>query len=158
MAATMIAQTLAAVPASTHTPSPIPEPTTTWTATPEETAPDPLPVQNTGITLQNGECYDLDTGDAPYVMDADCDILSTVNQELLPQNGALLSGYADMNPPTRSECMLKEYASDHLVAQSDLYLCFVTSEGDYGFLVGRQDSAPFEIYSTRLIFDYWVFH
>ena len=98
----MIAQTLAAVPASTHTPSPFPEPTATWTATPEETAPDPLPVQNTGITLQNGECYDLDTGDVPFAVDADCDILSTVNQELLPQNGALLSGYADMNPRTRS--------------------------------------------------------
>jgi hypothetical protein len=72
----------------TPTPSPDPPapptdttipPTPTATPIPPDvTPPSPLPASHTGIILNDDECYDLDSGDAPYVRDDDCDIRSTI--------------------------------------------------------------------------------
>lgn len=150
----------------TDTPEPLapptdtPEPLLPPTDTPiplDPTAPSPLPMTHTGIILNDGECYDLDDGNAPYVLDADCDILKVPPQILRPQNGALLSGYADLTPPSLSDCMGKDFDAGDLSPNTDLYICFLSDEGHYGFFVQRSDGAPFEISAHRVIFDWWVY-
>jgi hypothetical protein len=147
--------TPAPLPPPSDTPAPVPTPTDT--PIPDATAPSPLPMTHTGIILNDGECYDLDDGNAPYVLDADCDILKVYPQILRPQNGALLSGYADLTPPSLSDCMGKVFDAGDLAPNTDLYICFLSDEGHYGFIVQRPDGAPFEISSHRLILDWWVY-
>lgn len=157
---TVVALTLTAQPASTEPPpsdTPVPGPTSTSTPEPDETAPVPLPASHTGIILQHGECYDLDTGNAPYVMGPACDMLFSPPYVIQMQNGAQISGYATLTPPSLSHCVGATYEPGDLSPNTDLYLCFRTNEGHYGFIVQRPDGAPFEISSTRLVFDYWVF-
>jgi len=124
---------------------------------PDATAPSPLPASHTGIILNDGECYDLDDGNAPYVLDADCDILLVYPLILRPQNGAQLSGYADLTPPSLGTCMGKAFDAGDLAPNTDLYICFHTDEGNYGFIVQRPDGAPFEVSSHRLVFDWWLY-
>jgi len=140
----------------TDTPEPLMPPTDT-PIPPDPTAPSPLPMTHTGIILNDGECYDLDNGDVPFVLDADCDILKVPPQILRPQNGALLSGHADLTPPSLSDCMGKAFDAGDLSPNTDLYICFLSDEGHYGFFVQRPDGAPFEISAHRVIFDWWVY-
>jgi hypothetical protein len=129
----------------------------TDTPIPDQFAPSPLPAANTGIILKEGECYDLDTGDAPYVLDADCDVLMVPIQILRPQNGAMLCGHATFDPPSLAQCQTAAYDAGDLAPNTDLYICFRSNEGRYGFLVQRHDGAPFAVASTRLVLDWWVY-
>lgn len=146
-------------PTSTAVPptSPPAVPTDTPAPPPDVTAPSPIPASHTGIILANGECYDLDTGNAPYVMGPQCDVLLVHPQILRPQNGAMLSGHATLDAPSRTECESAIYEAGDLAPNTDLYICFRTNEGSYGFLVQRTDGAPFAISSQRLVFDWWLY-
>ena len=154
--------TLAPAPADTEPPVPptntvpaLPPPTDT--SVPDVNAPDPLPISHTGIILDDGECYDLDNGHAPHVLDADCDILLVYPQILRPQNGAQLCGHATLTAPSLADCEAAAYDPGDLAPNTDLYICFLSDEGHYGFLVQRHDGAPFETASHRLVFDWWVY-
>ncbi|MGD8814746.1 MAG: hypothetical protein PVI78_09765 [Anaerolineales bacterium] len=139
----------------THTVAALPPPTDT--SIPDIIAPDPLPISHTGIILDDGECYDLDNGHAPHVLDADCDILLVHPQILRPQNGAQLCGHATLTAPSLADCEAAAYDAGDLAPNTDLYICFLSDEGHYGFLVQRHDGAPFETASHRLVFDWWVY-
>jgi hypothetical protein len=139
------------------TDTPMPAPPTDTPVSLDVTPPSPLPASHTGIILNDDECYDLDTGDAPYVRDDDCDILLVYPQILRPQNGAQLSGYAEMTPPSSGTCNAKAFDPGDLAPNTDLYICFFTNEGNYGFIVQRPDGAPFDVASHRLVFDWWLY-
>lgn len=132
-----------------------PPPPDTPTATPEETAPNPLPVTNTGITLNNGECFNFDNGQV-LAPDAQCDVWLYQPAMFRQMNGAQISGYVTMEPPTRSYCAAGRYEPGDLAVQTDLYYCFISNEGNIGFIVARNylGGVPF----TGIVFDYWVFH
>ncbi|MDP2975655.1 MAG: hypothetical protein Q8N45_05515 [Anaerolineales bacterium] len=164
----IVAQTLAAhtveaaltqaVQPSTDTPLPTdapPPPPNTPTATPEETAPNPLPMTHTGIILNNGECFNFDNG-AVSAPDAQCDVWLYQSAMFRQMNGAQISGYVTMEPPTRGHCAAGRYEPGDLAVQTDLYMCFISNEGNIGFIVARNDlgGVPF----TGIVFDYWVFH
>lgn len=134
-----------------------PPPTPTDTAVPDIFAPDPLPMTNTGIILNDGECYDLDNGHAPYTLDDDCDILLVYPQILRPQNGAQLCGHATLTPPSSNDCASAAFDPGDLAPNTDLYICFLSDEGNHGFIVQRHDGAPFDTASHRLVFDWWVY-
>ena len=150
--------TQAAVPSETPsaTPSLTPSPTlVTPTSTPEEVAPDPLPVAYTGVILNNGECFNFDDG-AVSVPDQRCDVWLQQSGLFRQMNGAQLSGYnVSYNPPTRSRCVSAKFDPTDLAIQTDLYMCFHSDEGQVGFIVAREylGSAPY----TGIVFDYWVF-
>jgi hypothetical protein len=149
--------TQAAVPSETPsaTPSLTPSPTVvTPTSTPEENAPDPLPVAYTGVILNNGECFNFDDGGVS-VPDQRCDVWLTQPGLFRQMNGAQLSGYVTLDPPTRTHCATGRYEPGDLAIQTDLYMCFITDEGRVGFIVVREyrGSVPF----TGIVFDYWVF-
>jgi hypothetical protein len=139
------------------TDTPLPVPTPTDTPIPDPTAPSPLPMTHTGIILNDDECFDLDDGASPYVLDADCDILLVYPQILRPQNGAQLSGQATFEAPSRGDCAAAVFDPGDLAPNTDLYICFLSDEGHYGFIVQRPDGAPFDIASHRLVFDWWVY-
>lgn len=159
--ATAVAATIAAGAAPATEPPPTVAPPTA-APSPSETpgdlfAPDPLPAMQTGIILLHGECYDLDNGNAPYLLDADCDMLFVPPYIIQMQNGARISGYASMSAPSKNGCIAARYEPGDLSPNTDLYMCFQTNEGHYGFVVQRADGAPFETASQRLIFDWWVY-
>ncbi len=54
-------------------PSPVPTALLPY-PTPEEIAPNPLPPAYSGITLHNGECFDLDSGQIFTSANAQCDV------------------------------------------------------------------------------------
>ncbi len=143
-------QTFTPPPAATDTP------TVTPTATPEEMAPDPLPAAYTGVILNVGECFDFDTGQVS-LPDQRCDLWLDANINLHQINGALLSGYATFTPPSRSHCVSARHDPGYDVSavQTDLYMCFTSSESRYGFMVAREyrGSIPY----SGIVFDYWVF-
>lgn len=130
--------------------APLPSPT------PEEIAPHPLPPAYTGITLHNGECFDLDSGQVFTSANPLCDIWLVEPALIRQQNGARLSGYVTQTPPTRSACLGARYEPGDLVMQTDLYYCFITNAGQPGFLVptGYLGGIP----PTAIVFNYWVFH
>jgi hypothetical protein len=142
-------------PPPTNTVPALPPPTDT--PIPDVNAPDPLPMTHPGIILDDGECYDLDNGHAPHMLDADCDILLVYPQILRPQNGAQLCGHATLTPPSRGDCEAAAFDSGDLAPNTDLYICFLSDEGHYGFIVQRPDGAPFETSSHRLVLDWWVY-
>ncbi len=123
------------------------------TSTPAETAPDPLPAATTGVILNNGECFDFDNGQIT-ALNADCDLWLADSALLRPVNGAQLSGYVTMTPPTRSQCLSGRYEPGDLAVQTDLYMCLITNQGQPGFVVARSylGGIPF----TGIVFDYWV--
>lgn len=139
----------------TETPPP-PSPLPTATSTPEEVAPNPLPMTHTGVILNVGECFDFDTGQVS-LPDQRCDLWLDANINLHQINGALLSGYATREPPSRSRCAAARHDPGYDVSavQTDLYMCVTSSEGRLGFMVARQyrGSVPF----TGIVFDYWMF-
>ena len=159
---TAVAQTQTAEAAETAPPvettePPPPLPTATDTPVPDVTAPSPLSAMYTGIVIADGECYDLDDGNAPYVLDGDCDILLVYPQILRTQNGALLSGHATLDAPSRNDCSAAVFDGGDLAPNTDLYICFKSDEGHYGFIVQRHDGAPFDVASHRLVIDWWVY-
>lgn len=116
-------------------------------------APDPLGVEYTGFIFDFGTCFDMDNFQPVGVNDPECDFLSDQYGAVTPQNGALISGYATMEPPSFGKCMDADLSPDYLATQTDLYLCFKTSQGSYGFLVGRD----YQVNQNRLIFDMYIF-
>jgi len=145
-----------ATPTTTQVVTPPPPPVTA-TSTPEEVAPDPLPMTHTGVILNVGECFDFDTGQVS-LPDQRCDLWLDANINLHEINGALLSGYATFEPPSRSHCATARHDPGYDVSavQTDLYMCVTSSEGRLGFMVAREyrGSVPY----TGIVFDYWVFH
>ena len=118
-------QTAAAVPTATTDPYTI-------------FAPDPLTVAYTGLIFEAGTCYDLDVLQSGDVMDSDRDLCMNRFGLLEPQNGGLMSGYATMVPPSKGECITPNLLPDPIAVQTDLYLCFQTNQGVYGFFVARE--------------------
>jgi hypothetical protein len=124
--------------------------------TPEEVAPSPLPVTNTGIILNNGECFNLDNGQVLAAPEAQCDLWLVAPAMFRQVNGAQLSGNnVSYTPPTRSKCVNGKYEAGDLAIQTDLHMCFITNLGALGFVVVRQyrGAVPF----TGIVFDYWIF-
>lgn len=123
------------------------------TPLPVEAAPDPLPASTTGVILNNGECFDFDTGQVT-VLDAQCDVWLVESALFRQVNGAQLSGYATFLPPTRSQCLGGRYEPGDLAIQTDLYLCLITNQGFPGFVVARSYRGG--VPATGIVFDYWV--
>jgi hypothetical protein len=128
--------------------------TSTFTPTLEQIAPDPLPVGYTGVILNNGECFNFDSG-AVSVPDQRCDVWLFQSAMFRQMNGAKLSGYVTQVPPSRDHCIHGKYEAGDLAVQTDLFMCFITDEGQAGFIVVRQYRG--NIPSTGIVFDYWVF-
>jgi hypothetical protein len=160
------ALTLAAAPPAASSPLPPPSATPQGaasassapppaSATPEEIAPAPLPATHTGIILNNGECFNFDNGQVT-APDAQCDVWLVEPALFRQVNSAQISGYVTMTPPSRSQCASGRYEPGDLGVQTDMYVCFITNQGDIGFIVVRQylGTVPF----TGIVFDYWVFH
>lgn len=159
---TQMAQTLAAamtqLAAGSATPAPSSTPTDTAippSPTPAEFAPNPLPAAYTGVVLHMGECFNFDNGQTVASPDAQCDIWLIDPGYLHQQNGAHVSGYVTLEPPSRTYCAGVKYESGDLAIQTDMYYCFITNEGRVGFIVPRQylSIAPL----TGFVFDYWIF-
>lgn len=158
--ATSVAETMAANQPSTQAPAdPTPEPTAEPTAEPTEDpynvfAPDPLGAAYTGLIFENNACYDLDSLQPVDASNPECDLLMSQFGAVLPQNGALINGSnVSFDPPSKGECMDSDLLPDLLATQTDLYLCFQTSHGSYGFFVGRD----LQMEQERLIFDMYIF-
>ncbi len=146
-----------ASPAVSSSVLPSPAPTALLPSpTPEEIAPNPLPPVYSGITLYNGECFDLDSGQIFTSANAQCDVRLVEPALIRQQKGARLSGYVTRTPPTRSACLGARYEPGDLAMQTGLYYCFITNAGQPGFLVptGYLGGIP----PTAVVFDYWVFY
>jgi len=155
VAQTLAAYTVEAALTQAAGPSATPPPPAV-TATPEEVAPVPLPATHTGIILNNGECFNFDNGQVLTAPDAQCDLWLAGSALFRQLNGAQLSGYnVSYTPPTRSACVGGRYEPGDLAVQTDLHMCFISNEGQVGFIVVRQyrGGVPF----TGIAFDYWVF-
>jgi hypothetical protein len=131
-------------------------PTQPATVPPAELAPDPLPAYNTGVPLYNGECFDFETGFPVTPPDLECDVFLNANTVFQQINGAKLSGYVTMKPPTRTYCINATYEPGDLAIQTDLYYCFITNQGQPGFVVVRQYLGGVPM--TGIVFDFWIFH
>ena len=145
--------TAAAVPSETPAPSATPLPSAT--ATLQQTAPDPLPSSHTGFNMNTGECFDYDTGLMLSAPDGECDIWLAESVLLKQVNKAQTSGYTTFTPPSLSACQSAQYDPNDLAVQTDLYMCFTSNQGNYGFIVARGylGSVPF----TGIVFDYWLY-
>ncbi|MBN2385878.1 MAG: hypothetical protein JXB85_02580 [Anaerolineales bacterium] len=119
-----------------------------------ETAPDPLPVNTTGVLLNNGECFDFDNG-LVTALDGQCDVWLAEAALFRQVNGAQLSGYVTLDPPRRADCLGGRYEPGDLAVQTGQYMCLITSQGIPGFIVVRAYQGPGP--STGIVFDYWVF-
>lgn len=141
-------QTLNVSPEETQQPPP--------TSTPDPNnilAPDPLPAQFTGLIFEAGTCYDFDTFLPVADGDPARDICMLQFGMLEPQNGGLMSGHAPMEPPSKGYCINPNLLPDPIAVQTDLYLCFQTNLGTYGFFVARE----YQINLDRVIFDMYLF-
>lgn len=114
--------------------------------------PDPLPPGSTGFILKAGECWDLDS--MTPVIDTFCDLALDNNGVLTPRNLALLGGTGRQSAPTLNTCRSEALASDPAAPLTDLYLCFQTNKGVYGFLVLREDQM---LTNQQMVFDIWLF-
>jgi hypothetical protein len=132
-----------------------PTATFTPTAIQEENAPDPLPVTNTGVILNNGECFNFDNGQTLAAPDGQCDVWLVEAALFRQVNEVQISGYVTQSPPSRTHCAEGRYESGDLAVQTDLFYCFITAEGHVGFIVVRDYRGG--IPSTGIVFDYWVF-
>jgi len=123
-------------------------------APPAETAPDPLPASNTGVILNNGECFNFDNGQVT-APDTECDVWLVEPALFRQMNDAQVSGYVTLTAPTRTYCLEGRYEPGDLALQTDLFMCFITNEGQAGFVVVRSylGAIPF----SGVTFDYWVF-
>lgn len=156
---TLAAYTLQAAVASA-TPSPAATSSTMLIGTPipetqpEEIAPNPLPASHAGILLHPGECLDMESGTV-LAPDLHCDVLLLKDALLRGMNLAVISGYAFPEPPSLSECRAARYEGGDLALQTNLYMCVRTSDGYYGFIVGRAYGPGYP--PAYVVLDYWVF-
>ena len=152
--ASSVAQTLAAQTAETPAIAAATETAAEPTVTANEAAPDPLPAANTGIALNAGQCFDFDTG-AISAPDANCDMWAVEGALVRQMNAAQISGYVTFEAPSKSDCLSATYDPNDLAIQTDLYMCFISSQGTPGFVVARGylGAAPF----TGFVFDYWLY-
>lgn len=143
------------------TDQPVEEPTPTLEPTAEPTtdpnnlyAPNPLGPGYTGFIFYYNACFDLDSFQPVDVSNPECDFQMDQYGTLMPLNGALINGAnVSFNPPSKGECMTSDLKPDLLAPQTDLYLCFLTTQGSYGFFVGRD----LQFTQERLIFDAYIF-
>jgi hypothetical protein len=112
-----------------------------------------LTVAFTGLIFETGTCYDLDVLQPIDVTDSARDLCMIQYSLLEPQNGGLMSGYATMTPPSKGECITPNLLPDPIAVQTDLYLCFQTNLGVYGFFVARE----YQDAQDRIIFDMYLF-
>ncbi len=112
-------------------------------------APDPLGPAWSSMWFASGACYDLDV----LFTDsgAACDVYLDSAGTLRPRNGGLFSGYATLTPPSLNQCKAAQLSADPIAPNSDLYMCFKTNLGKYGFFVARQIDA------SGIVFDAYVF-
>ena len=115
-------------------------------------APDPLGPGDTGYIFDSGACFDLDA--AFPVNDATCDLYLDSNGILEPRNGAIMTGYASLSPPSLGQCMGAALTNEQLAPGTDMYFCFQTNQSLYGFFVMRFDQM-FDL--NRIVFDMYVF-
>jgi len=158
--ATSVAETLAASQPPTQPPAePTVEPTAEPTAAPTVDhytifAPAPLGPAYTGLIFDYNACYDFDSYQPVDAADPECDFQMDQFGTLSPQNGALINGSnVSFDPPSKGECIDSNLLPDLLATQTDLYLCFQTTQGSYGFFVGRDLQMDLD----RLIFDLYIF-
>lgn len=147
--ATSNAQMTANAPAATDTvpaPTETPDPNTIF-------APNPLPAQYTGLIWEYSTCYDFDTFQPVYAADPSADACLAQNPLMTPQNGALMSGQAPLNPPSKGYCINPNLLPDPIAVQTDLYLCLQTNQGVYGFFVARE----YQNDLNRIVFDLYLF-
>ncbi len=122
-------------------------------APPVEIAPDPLPAATTGIVLNHGECFNFDSGQVS-APDGECDVWLAEPTLFRQVNGMQLSGYVTLTAPTRTYCVEGRYEPGDLAVQTDMYMCFITNEGQVGFVVVRNYlGQPI----SAIVFDYWLF-
>lgn len=116
---------------------------------PDVYAPNPLGPLFSSMWISNGMCYDMDI--LFQAADASCDVLLDSSGTLIPKNGGLFSGYATLTPPSLNQCKAAPLSADPIAPNSDLYMCFKTNLGKYGFFVARR------IQTDGIEFDAYVF-
>jgi hypothetical protein len=116
---------------------------------PDVYAPNPLGPLFSSMWISNGMCYDMDI--LFHTTDASCDVLLDNSSTLVPKNGGLFSGYATLTPPSLNQCKAAQLSPDPIAPNSDLYMCFKTNLGKYGFFVARK------IQTGGIEFDAYVF-
>jgi len=154
---TMQAQTSPAHPTQ-YPPTAQPPTLSPPTAAPPTAAPtdvyalDPLGPAWSSMVFNGGTCYDLDV--LFTASDATADVCLDNNVLLTPTNGGIFSGYAELSPPSLNTCKAKTLNADPIAPNSDLYMCFQTNLGRYGFFVMRDDQM---LTSGYIVFDAYVF-
>ncbi|MFN2144181.1 MAG: hypothetical protein ACK2T7_02460 [Anaerolineales bacterium] len=151
---TIVAATAAAIMAENVPSTPTPGPLPTNTPDPYSIyAPDPLPVNYTGLIFEEGECYNLDSYQPVAGNDTERDICMHTFGLLEPENGGRISGYATQDPPSKGYCNTPDLLPDPVAVQTDLYLCIQTGRGLIGFFVARE----YQMDLNRVIFDLYLF-
>lgn len=112
-------------------------------------APNPLGPLFSSMYISAGMCYDMDI--LFHTTDASCDVYLDSGGLLTPRNGGLFSGYATLTPPSLNACKSAILSADPIAPNTDLYMCFKTNLGKYGFFVARQ------IETAGIVFDAYVF-
>lgn len=112
-------------------------------------APDPLGPLFSSMYISAGMCYDMDV--LFHTTNASCDVYLDSTGLLNPRNGGLFSGYATLTPPSLNQCKAAQLSADPIAPNSDLYMCFKTNLGKYGFFVARN------IETGGIEFDAYVF-
>jgi hypothetical protein len=102
------------------------------------TTPSQLPATYSGGILKVIECFDLDSGGV--VADARSDICMDANGLVSARNGAVLSQTGGLIQPSKNTCKADQWMdTSELSPMTDLYMCFKTNQGSYGFFIMRID-------------------
>lgn len=127
-------------------------PSATSTIMEDVIAPVPLGPAWSSMAFSRDTCYDMDvlfTAD-----DAAADFCLDGNVILTAVNGAVISGNATLTPPSMLDCRAADLRADPVAPNTDLYICFQTNAGSYGFFVMRADQMLSDGY---IVFDAYVF-
>lgn len=116
---------------------------------PDVYAPNPLGPLFSSMWFATSACYDMDV--LFTANDAACDVYLDAGGTLIPRNGGLFSGYATLTPPSLNQCKAASLSADPIAPNSNLYMCFRTNLGKYGFFVARK------IQTDGIEFDAYVF-
>ena len=141
-----------AAPPTTAPPTTEPPTIAAPTASADAFAPDPLGPAWSSMAFNGGTCYDLDV--LFTANDATVDVCLDNNVLMTPQNGATISGNAELTTPSLNTCKAKNLTADPIAPNSDQYMCFQTNQGSYGFFVMRDDQM---LASGYIVFDAYVF-
>ena len=102
------------------------------------TTPSQLPATYSGGILKVIECFDLDSG--AVVADARSDICMDANGLVSAHNGTVLSQTGGLVQPSKNTCKADQWMdTSELSPMTDLYMCFKTNQGSYGFFTMRID-------------------